>query len=147
MAIKVAFYKANQPKATWQDKLIAWKTGGIYSHVELILSDGYMYSTSPRDNGVRKKKHKYDTEVWDYIDLGVPREKEKEILKFFAATKGKKYDWLGILGFVLPLADRENKYFCSEWVTKALIIAHVRKLYTKEPSKESPNSLYFDLTN
>jgi hypothetical protein len=137
--VKVAFYKSNQNHADWTDKLIAWWTGGSYSHTELII-DGYMYSTSPRDGEVRAKKHNFDENIWDYVEIDnveIPK-----VIEFFKMTKDQRYDWLGILGFVVPLKDRTNRWFCSEWVSNALKIAGCRKLWKQEPSKISPNKLY-----
>jgi hypothetical protein len=135
--IKLAFYKAHQGNLT--DKVISWWTNGKYSHVELIIDD-MMYSTSPRDRCVRVKKHKFDKNVWDYIEIN--NVDEAKIIEFFEMTKGQRYDWLGILGFVVPLKDRTNDWFCSEWCSNALKIAGCKKLWKQEPSKISPNKLY-----
>jgi len=140
--VTVAFYKANQPKANWKDKLIAKYTKGPYSHCEIII-DGYMYSSSPRDGGVRKKKHIVDTNVWEYVFVDI---ESKNTLQFFGLTKGCKYDWLGILGFVIPLKDRTNEWFCSEWCSTTLRISDYKKLWKLEPSKISPNKLYDIIT-
>jgi len=139
--IKIAFYKKTAPKANWIDKIIAWWTKGLYSHVELIV-ENEMYSTSPRDGHVRKKKHIYDKNTWDYLTLKITEKDYKKFLNFFEQTQGLKYDWFGIFGFISPISDREDKYFCSEWVTKALIIVGINKLFPIEPSKTSPNRLY-----
>jgi len=49
---------------------------------------------------------------------------------------------IGMVGFILPLKDREKEWFCSEWVSNALKISGCKKLWTKEPNKISPNKLY-----
>jgi len=137
--IQVAFYKANQPKATWLDKLISFYTKGPFSHVELII-DGYQYSSSPRDGGVRKVPHKLDHTVWEYIELN--NIETNKILTFFEETKYAKYDYTGILGFIFLNKDSEKKWFCSEWVTRALIIGGYNKLFPIKESITSPNRLY-----
>ena len=134
--IQLAFYKA---KGNYKDKLIRIWTNGQYSHVEIII-DGYMYSSSPRDGGVRKKKHTYNTDKWEYINIKFI--KKNNIIEFFKMTKKDKYDWFGILGFIIPIKDRTHDWFCSEWVSNALKISECKKLWTKEPSKISPNKLY-----
>ena len=53
--ITVALYSVNAPGADFSDKLISWYCDNEYTHVELILSDGYMYSSSGRDKGVDEK--------------------------------------------------------------------------------------------
>jgi hypothetical protein len=138
--IYVAFYKKDAPHADWTDKLIAWWTKGEFSHVELVI-DNYMYSTSPRDGKVRCKFHKFDEKTWYYKDLEITEDAYKRFIEFFNLTEGLKYDWWGIFGFILPFADREDRYFCSEWVTKALIILGITKVFLLEPSKTSPNKL------
>ena len=140
MSCKVAFYKGlTASYRNFTDWLICKWTRGPYSHVELII-DGFMYSTNPRDGKVRVKEHTFDEKTWDYIEIeNVDVEKIKE---FFKMTKSEKYDWLGILGFVIPFKDRTERWFCSEWVSNALKIAGCKKLWKQEPSKISPNKLY-----
>jgi hypothetical protein len=139
--IKLAFYKAHQGNLI--DKIIGWWTNGEYSHTEIIvgnnLDDLIMYSASGIDGGVRKKPHKYNPNKWEYIDIDLNLNILNEI---YNKTKDCKYDYLGILGFILPLQDRQNKWFCSEWVSNVLKCSGDKRLYLKEPSKLSPNKLY-----
>ena len=139
MNCKVAFYKSNQPKADWLDKLIAWWTKGKYSHVEIVINE-YMYSTSPRDKEVRKKEHIVDNVSWDYVEIDLPEIKNG--FEFFRQVEGEPYDWFGILGFVLPFQDRTDRWFCSEFVSNFLKVSGCKKLFKYEPSKISPNKLY-----
>jgi hypothetical protein len=141
--VKVAFFKTSSKYADWVDKLIAWWTKGRYSHVELII-DNEQYSSFIKE-GVRKKPHYFDNDAWDYLSIeGVS---ETRIKEFFKQTKGRNYDWAGILGFILPLADAEKKYFCSEWVAKALMIGGYSNLYKYKESNISPQRLYDILTH
>jgi hypothetical protein len=139
--IKLTFYKAYQGNLT--DKIISWWTKGPYSHVEIVVGPDVnnlaMYSSSGLDGGVRKKPHRYDTNKWEYIDIDLNL---NILLQIYNKTKDCKYDYSGILGFVLPLQDRENKWFCSEWVSNVLKCSGDKRLYLKEPSKISPNKLY-----
>jgi len=148
MEIKFAFYKAFEAKGAGKDDwIIAEWTRGPYSHVEIIAPDDVMCSSSPRDGGVRCKKHVYDKSTWDYISIDVDQNGTDRYVKFCSETQGMKYDWLGILGFVLPIHDDPEKYFCSEWSTRAGIIMGIECLYTKEPSRISPNKLAKILLN
>jgi hypothetical protein len=139
--IKLAFYKAQQGNLT--DKLISWWTNGLYSHVEIVTGSDtnnlLMWTSSAMNGGVRQKKHKYDPTKWEYIDIDLNL---NILLQIYNKTKDCKYDYLGILGFVLPLQDRENKWFCSEWVSNVLKCSGDKRLYLKEPSKISPNKLF-----
>jgi len=137
--IKLAFYKG---EGTVYSKLIRWWTRGKYSHVEIVVGS-YQYS-SIEGIGVRKEWHKYDRSEWDYVDvydLNID-----DVLEFFEMTKGHKYDKIGILGFIIPLKDRTNEWFCSEWCSNALKISGYKVMWNKEPSKISPNKLYKMLT-
>ena len=135
--IQLAFYKAHQ--GNWSDKLISWWTKGPYSHVEIVIGSGTMYSSSQYDGGVRIKQHKYDINKWEYIKVDL----DINILdNIFNRTKGNKYDWLGILGFILPIQDRTNRWFCSEWCSNVLKCSGDKRFYLLEPSKISPNRLY-----
>jgi len=137
--IQVAFYKANQSKAQWDDKIIAWWTKGKHSHVEVIIGD-MMYSTSPRDGRVRKKYHTVDNNVWDYVTVDLPNLHNS--MHFFNQVVGSKYDWMGIFGFILPFQDRTTRWFCSEFVANFLKVGGYKPLFPLEPSRISPNKLY-----
>jgi hypothetical protein len=139
--IKLAFYKAHQGNLT--DKVISWWTKGPYSHVEIVVGPDVnnlsMYSSSGLDDGVRLKPHKYNPSLWEYVNIDIDF---SILFKIYQRTIGNKYDYLGILGFILPLQDRENKWFCSEWVSNILKCSGDRRFYTLEPSRVSPNKLY-----
>ena len=145
MNCQVAFYKGNSETANGIafDKIIRRWTHGPYSHSEIILN-GKMYSSSPRDGGVRSKVHKYDPDKWDYIKLSDIY--VQNIKFFYKLTENEPYDWLGILGFVVPLKDKTRAWFCSEWCANALKVSGCKKLFAYEPSKLSPNKLYKILT-
>jgi len=137
----LAFYKA---KGNFIDRLIRFWTIGPYSHVEIIDEDGYMYSSSPRDKGVRKKAHEFNPDKWDYVEVEI---NPKILEEFYEETKGESYDLIGILGFVIPVKDRTNRWFCSEWCSNVLKISGHKAMWKQEPSKISPNRLYKLLKN
>jgi hypothetical protein len=139
--VKLAFYKAHQ--GGWDDKLISWWTKGPYSHVEIVVGPDVdnltMYSSYASDGGVRRTLHKYDPTVWEYVDIDLDF---NVLFQIYQRTNGMKYDYLGMLGFILPFKDRENKWFCSEWVSNVLKCNGDKRFYTLEPSRISPNKLY-----
>ena len=51
MSVALALYKG---KGELANSLIRWKSKSIYSHCELVV-DGWMYSSTVRDGGVRCK--------------------------------------------------------------------------------------------
>lgn len=158
MKISVAFLKANRKNARFIDKIIAfwcssfrnklngnWRSG--FSHCELIL-DGYMYSSSFRKpGGVRSKPHTEDTDSWDYITLDINKVCYENVKVFFKSQEGKKYDYFGLLGFIIPFKDHESKWFCSEICTTALQIAGVRSVWRLSSDRTSPNRLHDVLTS
>jgi uncharacterized protein YycO len=115
--LKILFYKARYGKI-W-DKLIGLWTFGPYSHVEILFSDGVCFSSSPRDGGVRFKNIHILPERWTAIDM--PTDQEENIKKWCEKKVGLRYDWWGILGFVLPFVRQERKaWYCSEICITAL---------------------------
>jgi len=139
---KVAFYKAKQGNQV--DKTISWFTEGLYSHCEIVISNPNndtltMYSSSGRDGGVRIKEHTYDENKWEYVNIELDYDVLTDI---YSKTKHDKYDYTGILGFILPFKDRTNQWFCSEWVSNVLKCSGHKELWLLEPSKISPNRLY-----
>ena len=144
MEFYLAFYKSKNPNAEWDDKLIDWYTGSIgFSHVEIVVvyktGKKEMYTSSPRDGGVRAKEHIWDENVWEYERINITF---SHLTDIFTLTNGCKYDWNGILGFILPFQDRTNKWFCSEWCSNVLKTAGDKRFLILEPSKLSPNKLY-----
>lgn len=128
--MKIAFYK---DKGEIFDTLVRFWTSSFYeklsfrwrnipSHCELIFSDNIWFSASPRDGGCRYKQIDFDNSKWDFINIIISEDQEKEVRKFCDSINGKKYDWLGILFTqFLPLSiDETNRYFCSEACSEAL---------------------------
>lgn len=114
MAVKFAF--AKNP-TTLKDKFICWWRHGAYFHSEVILeenADGtYTIASAVPGIGVRTAYNQsLPASDWDIIDgPGQP----EVAAAWFKAHDGEKYDWFGLLGFVLsPIKDvSPNKWWCS----------------------------------
>lgn len=140
--MQIALYKGRRSQnssAKLFDWLICWWTRGPYSHAELVLippgdlvlvppgdpaHNSYCASSSIRDGGVRFKLMRLSSEKWRVI--GVPAKPEAlfAAAMWFEQHYAAKYDWLGILGFVVHKRwGRGNKWFCSEAVAAALGLA------------------------
>lgn len=129
--MKVAFYKG---KGNIYNKLIRFWDGGIYSHCELVFSDGMSVSASYTDGKqVRMKAITYDPAKWDFVELS--DRLEDNVRHFFEQTKGKDYDLIGQIRFLIsPLKGSKSGYWCSEWIAHALGM--------RDSWRHSPNSLY-----
>lgn len=136
--VTIALYKVEAQDSDYIDTAISWYTRSKYTHVEIILEDGYMYSSSPRDGGVRRKLHNRDNSSWDYIELDID---DTNIYEFYKMTKDKKYDYVGIFGFVIPFKDKTDAWFCSEWCVRALQISNVKSTWLVNPGKIAPSDI------
>jgi hypothetical protein len=133
--IRIAFYKHNKK---FIDRLIAgytwiWNMGTPpYSHVEIGFKiDGewqYFSSTmrnrsgsgGMRSNGTRwiiGKDLFTHPERWDVYELSEHRDIE-DMYNLTRTLAGKLYDFIGILGFAMPMGLINNfkKWYCSELV-------------------------------
>jgi len=147
MKISIAFYKGY---GDILNKIVRKWTKSIYSHAELILNDNETWvSISPKiGSKISENKVPYvDVDDWDVITLNINEEQYQTILDFYAETKGKKYDWVGmLLSQFLPLRIKtENRWYCSEWIAYALRIACVvdwKTIKIYERKDLSPGVLY-----
>jgi hypothetical protein len=118
MAFGVAMYKA---KGNLFNGFVRFWDGGVYSHCELVFSDGMCASASYRDGKQVRSKYMSvdDKETWDFIEL--PEHLEADARKFFEETEGCGYDLVGQIRFLIaPMHGQKQDYWCSEWVAAAL---------------------------
>jgi len=145
--IRIAFYKGRH---RWVNRLISWWTRGPYSHVEVVVELLYdaqspqdsaqnlgprpsrCASSSQMDGGVRIKTINLSPDHWDLVEVDADAQ---HVRSWFEARKGTKYDYLGVLGFILRIIGHDQKrWFCSEAVAASLGFL--------EPWRFNPNSLY-----
>ena len=120
------------------DKLIRMWTGGIYSHVELVLS-GLAYSADAWEGRVRSRGvGGFNRDNWDVVDV--------EFVKSYSwlgQQLGKGYDYLGILGFFLFKWQDPTRWYCSEICAVAVGVKAERispqQLYEKLQPPETKN--------
>ena len=125
--------------ARFTDGLTRILTRGRYSHCELAVrlpetageQEYECYSASLRDGGVRMKTMPLPADKWDLIPLsdGVG----ERLHGLWEETQGQGYDLPGAFGVVFGLRENRKRWFCSEWVGKALGLA--------ESWRFSPNDL------
>ena len=152
MEIKLAFFKAKY--GGFFSKLIKWRTGGDHSHVEMIFPQykifdkkqnrelSLCFSSYEKEGGVRFKFIYLNKAKWDFVPVEIPDNSLDELLSYAASLADAKYDWFGIVKFVLPhVPEKPDRFFCSE------VIVHVlQKVFWLMPElisyKTSPNALF-----
>lgn len=136
MTFKLAMYKG---EGNLFNALVRYWDSGIYSHCELIFSDGLAASASYRDGQqVRGKYIDFNDGHWDFIEL--PAHLEDNARRFFEKTNGVGYDLIGqVRFFAAPFHGQKKKYWCSEWIASALGMT--------EPWRYGPNGLNSAITD
>lgn len=123
MEVRLALYRG---PGNFGNFMVRWWTRSPYSHCELVV-DGYCYSASVMDKGVRAKKVGVgDDEInlnngkWDLID--VPGIKAADVLRYFEKTDHHTYGWPSLILSQLLNSNvtTNNKAFCSEWCAAAM---------------------------
>ena len=125
--------------ARFTDGLTRILTRGRYSQCEIAVrlpetADGQeyeCYSASLRDKGVRRKTMPLPSAKWDLIPL--QGSVSERLHSLWQETQGQGYDLPGAFGVVFGLRENRRRWFCSEWVGKALGLA--------ESWRFSPNDL------
>lgn len=116
MTVQLALYKG---QGQLGNALIRWWCKRQYSHCELIV-DGWCYSSSMMDGGVRRKRIDLDSGNWDVIEL--PWADAASILRYFFLTEHQRYGVFGLFKSQVLNRNKEFKgsQFCSEWCARAL---------------------------
>ena len=57
----------------------------------------------------------FNRDNWDVVEVTLAKD-----LKWLNAQIGKKYDWLGILGYVTIGIEDPKKWYCSELAAAAI---------------------------
>ena len=152
--MKIIFYGNKQGNIF--DKLIRWWTSPLadmfngkwkdsYSHCEILFSDGMMFSASQYENRTRYRRHNRRSKSWVVIDITGTTSDEMLVRFYCDRIEGKRYDYLGILGFIFGTPDSKSKWFCSEACTS--VLQNIGMCKTLTSGKTSPNALYLDLIN
>ena len=118
--MKIAFYKSTKEGvAGVYNRGVRWIEKGLYSHCEIIFSNGISASSSFMDGGVRFKDIQYDLDKWDIFEL--PYFDEKYAYDYFVKRIGKKYNLRGNIHFVFGfIRGNSDGLFCSEACAEAL---------------------------
>ena len=141
--IRIAFYKAD---GNFIDKIIRIITNSKYSHCELLLPDGRMFSSDGWDNGKVRYTTQYNLDNWDILTFDIKDSELATLISWCDHKIGLQYDWLGVTRFIIPFIKQDpDKWFCSEIVCAGLeFIGRINK--SIKTYRVSPKSLYNILT-
>ena len=133
--MKLVFYKPIK----FQDKLIAWYTKGPYYHAEIEFSDGMRVESSAESNGVSIYTPKEDNYIT--VKFNILNANEDKVRKWCEEQMGCKYDWFGVVRFVVPFVKQSStRWFCSELIVAAL--QQIGFFANVKPHKLSPNDMF-----
>jgi hypothetical protein len=125
MYVTLAYYHGGD---TLQHRLIRWWTGGDFSHVELIDTEtGMCWSSSSKDNGVRRKFIDLTNGRWTIVQYDLPFEAKP--VEWFEDHEGSLYDWNTIANYVWSkFISRDGEYTCSVAIIRSLGFASIDRI-------------------
>jgi len=110
-------------------KFVKFFTRGDYSHIAVLLSDGELIEVWKRSSGVywdysTLQNHTKGT-PYEVYSLPVSSEVAEKALSFYRylALRRIPYNYLGVIGFVIPVFTSNGGYFCSEGCWEGLAFA------------------------
>lgn len=115
--MKLALRHTSAASARWYERVFAaltrWRLCSHYSHGGIVIGGMMYHATS------RKGLHVSDftPDRWDVFEIGGD---DEAALKQFAEHEGASYDWMGVLGFAIPVRGRRKKLYCFEWCALAM---------------------------
>lgn len=123
MSVQLALYKG---PGGFGNRAIRWWTRSPYSHCEIVV-DGWCYSSSVMDKGVRRKRVgsgddeiSLGSEHWDLVPL--PWADPAQVPAYFERTDPDHYGWSSLIASQLLNRNRQTEHaaFCSEWCAAAV---------------------------
>ena len=116
--MKLALRRTAAENATWAQRQFAaltrWRLCSVYCHAGIVIGDR-LYQVNAA-HGLHESD--YTPERWDLFDLG--DERDAAALALFSELEGDKYDYLGVLGFGLPVRGDADRLYCFEWCALAM---------------------------
>jgi hypothetical protein len=116
--MRIASYKGTNPGVRGLfNILVRWWLGGPYSHSMLLFSDGTV-GTSTLATGVTLYNPTINETDFDFVPVDGD---EPTARAWFEANQGRRYDILGLFGFVWRRGvEDKGGCFCSEAIAAAL---------------------------
>jgi hypothetical protein len=139
--IKLMFYWGPGDYVT---RLIRRLTGGPYSHVEMQFSDGCRFFSSGHGEytGVHMMNDRRSyTKHWAQVLIQSSYEQERDAEKYIFQLVGHRFDWRGLISFLMPFSDRNRRgMYCSSVVLD--VLQSSLHMFPGVQLKISPNGLY-----
>lgn len=97
-------------------RAVCWLRGGDSAHCEVSHrwegEEALCTSASFMDGGVRQKTINLSPDKWRVYEMDISPE---DVVKWHRKHQGKKYDVLGLLGFIWRRVEGSaRRFFCSE---------------------------------
>lgn len=122
--MKLALRRAAADDATWLQRAFAcltrWRLCSVYAHAGIVIGDR-LFQVNAK-SGLHEST--YTPERWDLFELGDSL--DADALELFDALRGAGYDYLGVLGFGLPVQGDDERLYCFEWCALAMGMQHQR---------------------
>lgn len=144
--IRIAF-RQKSGKDSIVNKIIRFLTKSRFHHVELIIDDTWISTSSSTGFTMRPLEPiKQEDTRYVYHDLGLVKitsEQDRIITRFIENQLDSEYDYSGIIfSQLFPFSKHsKRRWFCSEIVTKLLQLHLVEETLELTPSEISPGDL------
>lgn len=130
---------------TFAGNLVKWWTCSIFDHVEICLGDRKVIGARPKHGVQVRDISLLESQKWCVCRPAITlTDKDQEAIVHFTMSQiGRGYDFMGLLGFPLDRSiDNPNKWFCSEFVSKAFNKGNYPLIPRKSPNMVPPELLY-----
>lgn len=106
-------YFYNESIGSW---LIKARLSTVFSHVGIEFEDGMLYHSAMLKGTVKERLEEQKTTPIHTTEILVDEEHYNRAYEWAQQQLGKRYDWLGIVGFIVGNKwNDDNQYFCSEY--------------------------------
>lgn len=134
--IKLRFITQHSP-ISWGIRMFTWSD---FSHVELVLPEGYLGAD---EDGVKIRPFNYCKPSRCVIGtVGCSADVSQKVIEFAKSQIGKPYDYTSIIGFIMHRDWRErDSWFCSELVAASFEEGDYPLLDTEHMNRITPQDL------